>query len=96
MTWNAHDLSMTPLPATTRWASALRDRLAPFAPGLAAAAGVLALLLAFQQVVVSSVASSQARHRASAERADAMWRCNAVRGVAQRSACLAQQGGATP
>jgi hypothetical protein len=76
--------------------SALCDRLAPFAPGLVAVAGVLALLLAFQQVVASSVENSQARHRASAERADAMWRCNAVRGVAQRAGCLAQLDSATP
>jgi hypothetical protein len=63
---------------------------------MAGAASVLALLLAFQQVVASGVESSQARHRASAERADAMWRCNAVRGVAPHAACLAQQGGVTP
>jgi hypothetical protein len=76
--------------------SAVCDRLAPLAPGLVAAAGVLALLLAFQQVVASAVESSQARHRASAERADAIWRCNAVRGVAQRAGCLAQLDGVTP
>jgi len=66
------------------------DRLAPFAPGLVGAAGVLALLLAFQQVVASSVESSQARHRASAERGDAVWRCNALRVAPQRAACMAQ------
>jgi hypothetical protein len=69
------------------------DRLAPFAPGAAAAAGVLALLLAFHQVVASGVEESQARHRASAERADATWRCNDVRGAAQRAGCLTQADG---
>ncbi len=75
--------------------SAVCDRLAPFAPGMVAAAGVLALLLAFQQVVASGVENSQARHRASAERADAVWRCNAVRSAAQRAGCLTQLDGVT-
>jgi hypothetical protein len=70
--------------------SAACDRLAPFAPGLVAGAGVLAMLLAFQQVVASAVENSQARHRASAEQADALWRCNTVRGGPQRAGCLAQ------
>jgi hypothetical protein len=65
------------------------DRLAPFAPTLLGVAGVLALLLAFQQVVASGVESSVARHRASAERAEALWRCNAARGVAPRAGCQA-------
>jgi hypothetical protein len=71
------------------------DRLAPFAPGLVAAAGVLALLLAFQQVVAASVEESQARHRANAEHADALWRCHAFRSAVQRTSCLAQLA-ATP
>jgi hypothetical protein len=61
-----------------------------------AVTGVLALLLAFQHVVASSVQSSQARHRANAEHADALWRCNAVRGAVQRSGCLAQADAAAP
>lgn len=81
---------MTTHPAWTlfasRYASAC-DRLAPFAPGLVAAAGVLALLLAFQQVVASGVEESQARYRASAERADALWRCNAARDADKRAGC---------
>ena len=60
-----------------------------------AAASVLTLLLAFQQVVASGVEESQARHRASAERADAVWRCNAVRGAPQRAGCLTQLEGVT-
>ena len=62
----------------------------PLAPGILATMGVLSLLFAFQQVVSSSVENSQARHRASAERAAALWRCHAVRGEVQRSGCLAQ------
>lgn len=63
--------------------------LAPFAPAMLATTGVLALLLAFQQVVASGVENSQARHRANAEHADALWRCNAVRIALERSGCLA-------
>jgi erythromycin esterase-like protein len=70
----------------SRCASAC-DRLAPVAPGLVAAAGVLALLLAFQQVVASGVEESHARHRASAERADALWRCNLVRDSGKHADC---------
>ena len=84
---------MTTHPAWMLFASrcsAACDWLAPFAPSLVAVAGVLALLLAFQQVVAAGVEESQARHRASAERADAVWRCNAVRGSAQRTGCLTQ------
>jgi hypothetical protein len=55
-----------------------------------APAGVLALLLAFHQVVLSGVEKSEARHRASAAHADAVWRCNALRGAPQRAGCHAQ------
>jgi hypothetical protein len=89
---------MTTHPAWLLFASrcsALCDRLAPFAPGMVAVAGVLALLLAFQQVVSASVENSEARHRASAERADAVWRCNAARGAAQRAGCATRADGVT-
>jgi pheromone shutdown protein TraB len=88
-----HDRAMTTHPAWMLFASrcsALCDRLALFAPGMVATAGVLAMLLAFQQVVASGVQESQARHRADAERADALWRCNAVRSALQRTGCPAQ------
>lgn len=81
---------MTTHPAWTLFASrfsAVGDWLTPFAPSLLAAAGVLALLLAFQQVVASGMEESQARQRASAEHADAMWRCHAVRAAGQRAGC---------
>jgi hypothetical protein len=70
--------------------SALRRRLKPLAPALIGTASVLALLLAFGQVVTLSVQNGQARHRASAERDDAAWRCNAQRSATQRADCRAQ------
>lgn len=75
---------------------ALRARLAPWAPGLAAAASVLALLFAFQQVVASGVANGQARWRVSAERAEAVSRCNAGPSSAHRAGCRAQLEAAAP
>jgi aspartate aminotransferase-like enzyme len=84
---------MTTHPAWMLFASrcsAACDRLAPIAPGVVAVAGVLALLLAFQQVVAAGVENSQARHRASAARADATWRCNALQAAVQRTDCRAQ------
>jgi hypothetical protein len=57
---------------------------------LACSTGVLALLVAFHQVVRSGVEKSEARQRASTAHADAMWRCNALRGAAQRATCHAQ------
>jgi hypothetical protein len=66
------------------------------APGILATMGVLALLLAFRQVVASSVEISQKRHQASAEHAAALWRCNSVRAELQRSGCLAQLEAVTP
>jgi hypothetical protein len=86
---------MTTHPAWTRFASrssVLWGRLGPLAPGLVAAAGVLVLLLAFQQVVASGVEESQARHRANAEQAAAVWRCHSARSAAQRAGCRTQLG----
>jgi hypothetical protein len=79
-----------------RWLlfAALRHRLTPLAPVLLATAGVLALLSVFWQVVALGVESGQARQRASAERDDAAWRCNALRSAAQRAGCRAAQGAA--
>ena len=76
--------------------SAVWSLLVPFAPGILATMGVLALLLAFQQVVASSVENSQARHRASAEHDAALWRCNSVRVELHRSGCLAQHEAVAP
>ncbi len=90
---------MSTHPAWIAWASrypALRARLASWVPGLAAAASVLSLLFAFQQVVASGVANSQARWRVSAERADAMSRCNAGPNAVHRAGCRAQLEAAAP
>ena len=76
--------------------SAVWNLLAPWAPGMLALTGVLAMLLTFQQVVASGVENSQARHRADAEQADALWRCNAGRVTLQRSGCPAPAGGLAP
>jgi hypothetical protein len=73
---------------------ALLPRLTALAPALLAMAGVLALLGVFWQVVALGVEGGQARQRASAEREDAAWRCNALPGAAQRAVCRAPQGAA--
>jgi hypothetical protein len=86
-------LGMTARPAWTLFTSrcsAVGNRLAPVAPGLLAAASVLALLLAFQHVVASAVRESEARHRSNAERAAALWRCNSARGTLRREGCAPQ------
>ena len=57
---------------------------------LSAGAGVLALLLAFHQVVTGAVQQGGLRRRAVAVHADATWRCQARSSVLQPEACLAQ------
>ena len=57
---------------------------------LLAAVCVLALLLAFRQVVLQGMQGSEARHRATVAHAEAAWRCNALTVVTQRRACRAQ------
>ena len=57
---------------------------------LLAGAAALALLLAFHQVVTGAVLQAESRRNASAAHADARWRCQALDGVHQREACLAQ------
>ena len=57
---------------------------------LLAAICVLALLLAFRQVVLQNMQGSEARHRATVAHAEAAWRCNALGSVAQRRICRAQ------
>ena len=53
-------------------------------------AAVLALLLAFLQVVRGGMQQSELRQRTAAAHADAVWRCNGLRIGNQRSSCLAQ------
>jgi hypothetical protein len=55
-----------------------------------AALAMLALLLAFQQVLRQAVAQGEQRRRANAVLADATWRCNIQRDRQRRESCLAQ------
>lgn len=58
--------------------------------GLLAAVAIVGLLLAFHQVVRGAVAQGESRRHAVAVHADATWRCEALRGIGQSQACLAQ------
>lgn len=71
---------------------------APYAPLARAVAGtlcVLALLLAFQQVVLQGVQQGESRNRAIAAHADGVWRCNALRAIGERAGCRVQLDAAT-
>lgn len=75
-------------PACGAWArAALR---VPLWTAVLATLCVLALLLAFRQVVLQGVQQSESRHRAVAAHADGVWRCNALRAVSQRAGCRVQ------
>lgn len=66
---------------------------APYAPLARAVAGTLcalALLRAFQQVVLQGVQQGESRNRAIAAYADGVWRCNALRAVGERAGCRVQ------
>lgn len=63
--------------------------------GLLAAVALLALLLAFQQVVLGGVRQSELRHQAAAVLADATWRCEALRGADLARQCLTGLTGLT-
>lgn len=67
----------------------------PVWTGLLASLALLALLLAFHQVVEGGVQQGQLRRQADAVHADATWRCKALRGTAERRQCLAQLGAAS-
>ena len=54
------------------------------------AAAVLALLLAFHQVVSGAVVQGESRRQATAALADATWRCKALRSGDDSRECLAQ------
>jgi len=51
---------------------------------------IVALLLAFHQVVRGAVQQGEVLRMAAATHADAVWRCNALRGNRMRETCLAQ------
>lgn len=61
----------------------------------AAAVAVLALLLAFEQVVRHVVQQGEARRRADAVYADGLWRCNALSQRQLRAACMTRLDGVT-
>jgi hypothetical protein len=61
----------------------------------AAAAAVLALLLAFEQVVRHVVQQGEVRRRADAVYADGLWRCNALNQRQLRAACMTRLDGVT-
>lgn len=78
-------------------------------PVILAAVCAAGLLLAFQQVVQAGMLQGEARNRAKAALADAVWRCNYAIGLGQRESChmqlntsrqldatLNQPGAATP
>ena len=58
--------------------------------GLLLAAAVLALLLAFHQVVSGAVVQGESRRQATAALADATWRCKALRSGDDSRDCLVQ------
>lgn len=62
----------------------------PAWPRIAATVAGIALLIAFQQVVRAGVQQGDARRQAVAVRADAEWRCKALRKLSARVDCLLQ------
>lgn len=54
-----------------------------------AGCALVGLLIVFVQVLLGAVAQGDLRRRNDAAVADATWRCQALRGVAARVACLA-------
>jgi hypothetical protein len=55
-----------------------------------ATVAIVGLLLALRLVVREAVQQADLRHKASAERNSARWRCNGLRGTGARDSCLAQ------
>ena len=51
---------------------------------------ILGLLLAFHQVVSGAVLQSELRHKATAMKAQATWRCHSLRGLGASESCLLQ------
>ena len=62
----------------------------PAWPRIAATLASIALLIAFQQVVLAGVRQGDARRQAVAMHADAQWRCRALRRPSARVDCLLQ------
>jgi hypothetical protein len=67
----------------------------PVWPGILVSLTILALLLAFHQIVRGGVQQGEMRRVAVAMYAEALWRCKALRGPGMRETCLAQLNEAT-
>ena len=78
-----------PTPSSGRLFS-LNPAFAKASLALLGLAAVVALLLAFLQVVRGGMQQSELRQRTAAAHADAVWRCNGLRIGNQRASCLAQ------
>jgi hypothetical protein len=76
-------------PRQSAWQRAFDALRAPVWPTILATVCAAGLLLAFQRVVHAGVQQGEARSRATAVHADAVWRCNFTRGVSQRASCHA-------
>ena len=74
----------------TWWARLPEPVRAPAWPAIFASLIILALLLAFHQVVRGAVQQGEVLRMATATHADAVWRCNALQGHRMRESCLAQ------
>jgi len=57
---------------------------------------IVALLLSFHQVVRQSVEQGEILRMSAATRAEAVWRCNALRGARVREGCLEQLNAPPP
>lgn len=57
---------------------------------IAAVLVLLAMLAAFEHVLTQAVQQGDARRQAASARADAIWRCKALRDTSQRASCDAQ------
>ena len=67
----------------------------PVWPGILVSLTILALLLAFHQIVRGGVQQGEMRRVAVAMHAEALWRCKALRGPGMRETCLGQLDAAT-
>ena len=81
---------MHPRPSQSAWQQAFVALRAPVWPAIVATLCALGLLLAFHQVVHAGVRQGEARNRATAAQANAVWGCNFMRDVSQRASCHAQ------
>ena len=73
-----------------RWGLPADLRAPPVWPAIVAALIVLAMLLAFVQVMRAAVHQSEVRHKAIALHAQNTWRCKILRGPNESENCLSQ------